>query len=81
MSIIFDETTRLGEVLVIIVHYIQQWLILLQFLAKSITGKEVAHQLSSKFSVTYGIESHLILATMRDGAGVNNVAIGVVKIM
>ena len=53
----------------------------LEILAKSMTGEEVARQLMSTLSVTYGIESSCILAAMRDGASVNGVAMDVVKIV
>ena len=45
------------------------------------TGEEVARQLISTLSVTYGIESSFIVAAMRDGASVNGVAMDVVKIV
>ncbi len=84
LSIIFDGTSRLGEVLAIVIRYVDQWnvhqhLVRLEFLAKSMTGEEVARQLISTLSVTYGIESSFILAAMRDGASVNGVAMDVVK--
>ncbi len=86
LSIIFDGTSRLGEVLAIVIRYVDQWnvhqrLVQLEFLAKSMTGEEVARQLISTLSVTYGIESSFILAAMRDGASVNGVAMDVVKII
>ena len=59
----------------IAIRYVDQWnvqqcLVRLEFLAKSMTGEEVARQLISTLSVTYGIESSFIL-TVRDGASVN----------
>jgi len=48
---------------------------------KSTTGEEIASQLISTLSVTYGIESSFILAAMRDGASVNGVAMDVEKIV
>ena len=73
LSIIFDETSRSGEVLAIVIRYVDQWnvhqrLVRMEFLAKSMTGEEVARQLISTLSDTYGIESSFILAAMRDGA-------------
>lgn len=50
---------------------VHQCLIRLEFLAKSMTGEEVARQLISTLSVAYGIESPFILVAMRDGASVN----------
>ena len=86
MSIIYDGTTRLGEVLAIVIRYIDGWnihqrLVCLQFLAKSMTGEELARQLISTLSATYGVQSNIILATMRDGASVNNVALRVFKVI
>ncbi len=70
----------------IVIRYVDQWnvhqrLVRLEFLAKSMTGEEVAHQLISTLSVTYGIESSFILVAMRDGASVNDIAMDVVKII
>ena len=86
LSIIYDGTTRLGEVLAIVVRYIDGWninqrLVCLQFLAKSMAGEELARQLISTLSATYGIQSNTILAAMRDGASVNNVALSVLKVI
>ena len=62
----------------IVIRYIDEWnihqqLVCLQFLAKSMTGEELARQLISTLSATYGVQPNTILATMRDGASVNNV--------
>ena len=53
----------------------------LEFLAKSLTGEEVAREMINILSVQYGIESKYLLGAMRDGAGVNNVAMHVVNIV
>ena len=45
------------------------------------TGEEVARELISVLSSSLGISSHLVIAAMRDGASVNNVAMGVVKVV
>lgn len=47
LSIIFDGTSRLGKVLAIVIRYVHEWevhqrLIRPEFLAKSMTGEEVA---------------------------------------
>ena len=48
VSVIFDGTTRLGEALAIVVHYVNAeweivwWLAHLQMLVKSVTGEELA---------------------------------------
>ena len=75
----FDGTSRLGEVLAVVVRYIDGWeiqqcLVRLEFLTKSISGEEVAQELINTLSVTLGVQSNL-LAAMRDRASVNKVAI------
>ena len=51
LSLIFDGTSRLGEVLAVVFRYIGdgwqicQRLVRLEFLAKSLTGEEVAREL------------------------------------
>ena len=50
-------------------------------LAKSLTGEELARELISVLSVAYSITSNSLLAAMRDGASVNNVAIQTLKIV
>ena len=45
------------------------------------TGEEIARELINTLSVVYGISSHLVLATMRDCAACNNVAISTLKIV
>lgn len=86
ISVIYDGTTRLGEVLAIIVRYIDDWkikqrLIRLETLAKSMTGEEIARELIDVLSRTYRIQSNHILAVMRDGASVNNVALRVLQVV
>ena len=87
LSVIFDGTSRLGEVLAIVLRYIddnwivQQRLIRMEMLSKSMTGEEIARELVSVLSVTYGVDSKFLLAAMRDGASVNNLAMKTVKII
>ena len=86
VSVIFDGTSRLGEVLAIVLCYVEDYkikqrLVCLEILTKSMTGEEVARELISVLSVTFGIKSHLLLAGMRDGASVNNVAMEVLKVV
>ena len=81
VAVIFDGTSRIGEALAIILRFvdsdwcIQQRLVRVSMLAKSLTGEELARELISLLSVTYSITSNSVLAAMRDGASVNNVAI------
>lgn len=87
LSVIFDGTTRLGEAMVIVVRFIdeafviQQRLVRLQLLSKSMTGEEIARELIDSLSVQYSIRSDLVLATMRDRAACNNVAVRTLKVV
>ena len=85
VSIIFDNTTHVAEALNIILRFvsedwkIEQRLVKLLLVAKSMTGKELAQQLLLCLSTNLGINSALLLAAMRDRASVNDVAIRTVK--
>ena len=86
VSVIFDGTTRLGEVLAVVVRYVSDWtirqcLVRLKFLMKSVNGEELARELISVLSVSLGIESHNLLVAMRDGASVNTAAMRIVAVM
>ena len=64
---LFDGTSRLGEVLAVVFRYIgDDWqicqrLVRLEFLAKSLTGEEVAQELINILSVQCEIESKYLL--------------------
>ena len=67
ISIIFDGTTRLGEVLVVVVRFHEEWtikqrLVSVQFLQKSVNGDELARLIISILSVSLGVESGRLLA-------------------
>ena len=86
ISIIYDGTTRLGEALVIVVRFtdnfvIKQRLIRFMTLAKSMTGEEIARELISALSVGYGITPDRLVAAMRDRASVNGVATRTLKVV
>ena len=75
-SVIFDGSTRLGEALAIIVRFIdkdwniQQRLLKLEILAKSMNAEELAQRLIQCLAVEYGMQPNHLLAAMRDGASV-----------
>jgi hypothetical protein len=81
VSVIFDGTTRLGEAMAIVVRFvddsfvIQQRLIRLQLLVKSMTGEEIARELINTLSAQYSIGSDLLVAAMHDRAACNMVAL------
>ena len=87
LSVIFDGTSHSGEALAILVHFvnnswiIEQQLLAIQLLSKSLTGEEIAHELVQILSVSYGISSDYLVAAMRDRASVNSVAMKTVKII
>ena len=60
---------------------VQQRLIRMQLLAKSMTGEEVAHELISSLSVALGISSEQLVGSMHDRASVNNVAMTTLKVV
>ena len=86
-SVAVIGTSRVGEALAILLRYIdaewfvQQRLARVQMLAKSVSGEELARELISVLSVTYGIRSNMLLAAMRDGASVNSVAIRTLQVV
>lgn len=68
VPLIFDGTSRLGEVLAIVIRFVKNWnivqrLVCLEFLVKSMTGEEVAREISNILVVSLGIESHLVIAS------------------
>ena len=81
ISIIFDGTTHVCEALVILIRFvdekwnIQQRVVKLMLLAKSLTGEEAARQLIVSLTTELGIESDLHIAAMCDRASVNDEAI------
>ena len=87
ISVIFDGTTRLGEALAIVIRFvdntftIQQRLIRLQLLAKSMTGEEIARELCNVISAQYGVCSNSLLAAMHDRAACNGVALRTLKVV
>ena len=71
LSVVFDGTTRLGEVLAVVMRFINDWkveqrLVHLEFLQKSVNGEELPRELISILSVTLGIESSRLLGVMHD---------------
>lgn len=86
VSVIFDGTSRLGEVLAVVLRLmngwtIQQRLIRLKFLKKSMKGEEVARELIHLLSTELSIQADLVVAVMRDRASVNNVAVNIVSLI
>ena len=86
LSIIFDGTTHVCEALVVIIRYMEKWVIKqqvcrLMLLAKALTGEEVARQLITVISTELSVTPDLVVAAMRDRASVNSVAIRTVSVI
>ena len=86
VSVIFDGTTHFDEALAIVLRFvdnfeIKQRLVCIKLLSKSMTGEELARMIISTLSTSYGIGSDRLVATMRDRASVNNVAVGILKLL
>ena len=87
VSVIFDGTTHVGEVMAVVLQFvdsqwkIQQRLVRLMLLAKSMTGEEVARELIVVLSTGLGIGPNKLIAAMRDRAAVNGAAMRTVKVL
>lgn len=79
MSVIFDGTTYVDEALAVLLRFVdnflvKQRLVCLKLLSKSMTVEELARVIISTLSTSYGIELNRLVASMRDRASVNSVA-------
>ena len=86
VPMIFDGTTHVDEALAILLRFLdnfqmKQRLVCIKLLSKSMTGEELACEIMSTLSTSYGIESKRLVATMRDRASVNNVAMDLLKLL
>ena len=74
LSVIFDGTSRLGEALVVVLRFVnrdwsvQQRLVRMQMLSKSLAVEEIARELINVLSITYSIRPINLQAAMRDRA-------------
>ena len=81
ISVVFDGTTRLGVAMAVVVRFIdtsfsiQQRLIRLQLVAKSMAGEEIAREIIATISTQYSISSNLVIAMMHDRAACNGIAL------
>lgn len=84
-SVVFDGSSRLGEVLAIVLCYIdtqwkiQQRLLKLETLEKSLKSQELAQRLIQCLAVEFSICSEMIISATKDGAAVNEAALNQVK--
>jgi hypothetical protein len=87
VSLIFDGTCRLGEAFCLLVRYIsddwciKQRLVALKMLEKSLKGEEIAREIISTLSIDYHVAPTSVLASTRDRAATNNVALRTLKVL
>lgn len=87
VSLAFDGSTRQGEALAIVLRYldsnwkIQQRLVRLQIVSKSLRGEQLARLLLVCLSTELQIAPDKLVAAMRDGAAVNTAALRDVKVL
>lgn len=85
-AVIFDGSTRLGEALVILLRFIdsanwsvQQRVVRLSVLAKSLTAAELAREILSCLCTTLQLPGNKVIASIRDGAAVNGAAVRLIR--
>lgn len=86
VSLIYDGTTHVAEAVVVLRFVdnrwtIQQGVVRLMLLAKSVNGEELAREMISILSTQLQIQHHLLVASMRDRASVNNIAMQTVRVL
>ena len=87
VGIALDGTTRLEEAFAIVIRFVDDWeikqrLIRLHLLTKTMTGEEIAREIVHTVSTTeYGVTEDRLVATMRDRASANGVAMHTIKVL
>jgi len=87
LGVIFDGTTHTCEALAIVIRYVsdswelEQRLIGIQLLAKSLSGEEIAREVITVLSTKFGIGPNQLISAMRDRASANNVAMRTLKVI
>ena len=81
LSIVFDGSTHIGEAIAIVARFVdsewslQQRLIRLHVVTRSLNGEQLAGELIQCISVAFQIPAKKLVAAMRDGAVVNGAAL------
>lgn len=86
VAIIFDGTTRDGEALVVLVRFVESWiikqrLVRLRLLKSSVNGDELARIIIEVLHRKINIQENSLLAAMRDRASVNTKALQTVSVL
>ena len=78
----FDGTSQLGEALVIVIGFLDNWEIKQRLIQlQSTTEEELAREVLGVLCKEYKLSTEQVLAAMKDWVGVNNIAIRQIKIM
>ena len=86
LSVIFDGTSRLGEVFVIVARFVDsdwvvhQRLMRVKMLANSLSGEEIAREIINPLSLEYRVRSEYV-SIMHDCASTNVVAMRTLKVL
>ena len=86
VSIIFDGTTRDGEVLVLLLCFVDEWelkvrLVRFQLVKRSVCGDDLAWIMIEVLHCKLGVLQGQLLAAMRDRASVNTCALRTVSVL
>lgn len=87
LGVVFDGTTRHGEAMAVVLQFIssgwsiEQRVVRMQLLSKSMKGEEIARELIHVLSSTYSIRQENLIAAMHDRASVNGAAMRTVKVV
>ena len=86
VGIIFDGTTREGEALVVLVHFVHEWevksrLVRFQITQNSVNGDELVRIIIKVLHRKLDVPQRQLLAAMQDRAPVNTKTIGKVSIL
>ena len=88
VSMVFDATSRLGEAVVIVLHFIhfdswslQKRRVYLQLLAKTMCGEEIARELKTILSPKLSIPPGKLQAAMRDWVSSNCATMRTLKVV
>ena len=85
ICVIFDGSTHLGEMLVILIRFVRedfeicQRLVRVHVLAKSLNAQQLAREIITTLSTDLQYPSERVLAMVRDGASVNSAAVKILK--
>ena len=87
LDVVFDGTTHTCEALAIVIKFvsdcwvIEQRLIGMQLLVKSISGEEIACKVITMLSTKFGNGQDYLISAMRDQTSANNIAMRTLKVV